>query len=58
MTPPLSDYLVHLEASQLIGGHGAKESILLPDMGGNLMAHWDERGIITIIRQGKYLTLI
>ena len=49
MTPPLSDYLVHLEAHQLMGGHGANESILPPDMGGNLMAHSDERGIITII---------
>ena len=39
---PLSDYLEHLEVSQLMGGHGAKESILLPDMGGNLMAHSDE----------------
>ena len=58
MTPALSDYLVHLEVSQLMGGHGAKESILLPDMGGNLMAHLDERGIITIIRPGKYLTLV
>ena len=58
MTPALSDYLVYLEVSQLMGGHGAKESILLPDMGGNLMAHSDERGIITIIRQGKYLTLV
>ena len=58
MTPPLSDYLEHLEVSQLMGGHGAKESILLPDMGGNLMAHLDERGIITIIQQGKYFTLV
>ena len=58
MTPPLSDYLVHLGVSQLMRGHGAKESILLPDMGGDLMAHSDGRGIITIIRQGKYLTLV
>ena len=58
MAPPLSDYLEHLEVSQLMGGHGAKESILLPGMGGNLMAHSDKRGIITIIRQGKYLTLV
>ena len=41
-----------------MGGHGTKESIFLPDMGGILMAHLDERRIITIIRQGKYLTLV
>ena len=57
-TPFIRFYLANLEASQLMGGHGAKESIFPPDMGGNLMAHSDERRIIIIIRQGKYLTLV
>ena len=56
--PFIRFYLVNLEASQLMSGHGTEESILPPEMGGILMAHSDERRIITIIRQGKFLTLV